>query len=735
MDLSLEGMHCASCVTTIENALTRVDGVAEASVNLATARARVRGKDLDPERLVEAVRQSGYGASPAQDRTPADDRAREETEVRDARRRTIVAGALTLPVLAISMAGIRFPGSEVVQLVLTLPVYLWAGWPFLSGMVRTLRNRTANMDTLVGLGTTAAFLLSVVGTFLPHVLPPIAHGRSGAMGSVYYEAIGVILTLVLLGRYLETRARGRTSAAIRLLLDLAPKRARLLRGGVELEVPLSDVAVGDRLRVKPGDAVPVDGRVVSGSSAVDESLVTGESLPVPKERGDRVIGGTLNGDGVLEIEATAIGSDTALARIVRMVEEAQASKPPIQRLADRVAGVFVPVVLMIAVAAWVVWYVAGPEPRAGYATYVLASVLLIACPCALGLATPTAILVGTGRGARSGILFRNADALERARAVTTVLLDKTGTVTEGKPRVTDVVPAAGQSREEVLAIAAALEKHSSHPVAAALVAAAVEGNLSLPETESFESRPGRGVEGVVGGRRSVVGNDALLRESGVDPPSDLREAADRLSASGKTPTFVAVDGRAIGLITLADREKPSSAGAIAALKARGLRVTMITGDREKTARAVAARVGVDEVFAEVLPADKALTVRQLQARGNVVAMVGDGVNDAPALAQADVGIAIGAGADVAIEAADVTLVGGSLDSVVEAIELSRATVGAIRQNLFFAFLYNVIGIPIAAGALYPATGWLLSPMIAAAAMAFSSVSVVANSLRLAARKA
>ena len=734
MDLSLEGMHCASCVTTIENALARVDGVTEASVNLATARARVRGKELDPERLVEAVRQSGYGASPAQDRTPADDRAREETEVRDARRRTIVAGALTLPVLIISMAGIRFPGSDVVQLVLTLPVYLWAGWPFLSGMVRTLRNRTANMDTLVGLGTTAAFLLSVVGTFFPHVLPPVAHGRSGAMGSVYYEAIGVILTLVLLGRYLETRARGRTSAAIRLLLDLAPKRARLLRGGVELEVPLSDVAVGDRLRVKPGDAVPVDGRVVSGSSAVDESLVTGESLPVPKEQGDRVIGGTLNGDGVLEIEATAVGSDTALARIVRMVEEAQASKPPIQRLADRVAGVFVPVVLMIAAAAWVVWYVAGPEPRAGYATYVLASVLLIACPCALGLATPTAILVGTGRGARSGTLFRNADALERARAVTTVLLDKTGTVTEGKPRVTDVVPVAGESREDVLRIAAALEKHSAHPVAAALVAAAAEENLSLPETGSFESRPGRGVEGVVGGRRAAVGNDALLRESTVDP-SDLREAADRLSAEGKTPIFVAVDGRAIGVIAVADREKPSSAGAIAALKARGLRVAMITGDREKTAKAVAARVGVDEVFAEVLPADKALSVRQLQARGDVVAMVGDGVNDAPALAQADVGIAIGAGADVAIEAADVTLVGGSLDSVVEAIELSRATVGAIRQNLFFAFLYNVIGIPIAAGALYPATGWLLSPMIAAAAMAFSSVSVVANSLRLAARKA
>jgi heavy metal translocating P-type ATPase len=725
-------MHCASCVTTIENALARVDGVTEASVNLATSRARVRGENLDPDRLVEAVRQSGYGASPAQDRTPADDLAREETEVRDARRRTVAAAALTLPVLVISMAGIRFPGSEIVQLLLTLPVYLWAGWPFLSGMVRTLRNRTANMDTLVGLGTTAAFLLSVVATFFPRALPAGPHGAG--MGSVYYEAIGVILTLILLGRLLETRARGRTSSAIRLLLDLAPKRARLLRGGVEVEVPLSQVRVGDRLHVKPGDAVPVDGRVASGRSAVDESLVTGESLPVEKTVGDRVIGGTLNGEGVLEVEATAVGSDTALARIVRLVQEAQASKPPIQKLADRVAGVFVPVVLMIAVAAWVVWYVAGPEPRAGFATYVLASVLLIACPCALGLATPTAILVGTGRGARSGILFRNAEALERARAVTTVLLDKTGTVTEGKPRVTDVVPAAGTQEDDVLRIAAALEKHSAHPVAAAVVAAAVERNLPVAGTESFESRPGRGVEGVVGGRRAAVGNAALLEEAKVDP-SPMAEASERLSGEGKTPLFVAVDGRVIGLLAVADREKPSSARAIAVLKARGLRVAMITGDQAKTAEAVAARVGVDEVFAEVLPADKALRVRELQDRGEVVAMVGDGVNDAPALAQADVGIAIGAGADVAIEAADVTLVGGSLESVAEAIELSRATLAAIRQNLLFAFLYNVIGIPIAAGALYPATGWLLSPMVAAAAMAFSSVSVVANSLRLAGRKA
>jgi len=728
IDLALEGMHCASCVTTIENGLARVPGVSEASVNLGTGRARVRGENLEPDRLVEAVRKSGYGAQLAGDHEPEEDRARAETETRDARRRTLVAAVLTVPVLAISMAGLRFRGSDYVQLALTLPVYLWAGWPFLSGMVRTLRNRTANMDTLVGLGTTAAFLLSVVATFFPRALPPTA----GAMGSVYYEAVGVILTLILLGRYLETRARSRTSSAVRLLLDLAPKKARLLRDGAEIEVPLSEVVVGDRFRVKPGDAVPVDGRVVAGRSAVDQSMVTGESLPVEKNVGDTVIGGVLNQEGVLEIEATAVGRDTVLARIAELVQEAQASKPPIQKLADRIAGVFVPAVLMIAVAAWVVWYVAGPEPRAGYATYVLASILLIACPCALGLATPTAVLVGTGRAARAGILFRDADALERARRVTTVLFDKTGTVTEGKPRVTDVVAVPGIAEGDVLATAAALEKGSAHPVASAVVATAAERGLAVPAVESFESKSGRGVHAVVGGRRAIAGNVRFLEESGVDF-APVEDAVERLSGDGKTPLLVAVDGQAIGLLAVADREKPDSARAIAALKAQGLEVAMITGDREKTAQAVAARVGVDEVIAEVLPEDKAARVKELQDRGKVVAMVGDGVNDAPALAQADVGIAIGAGADVAIESADITLVGGSLESVARAIALSRDTLAAIRQNLFFAFFYNVIGIPIAAGALYPATGWLLSPMIAAAAMAFSSVSVVANSLRLARR--
>ncbi|HSB35739.1 MAG TPA: heavy metal translocating P-type ATPase [Thermoanaerobaculia bacterium] len=724
--LAIEGMHCASCVATIEDALSAVVGVSEAAVNLATGRADVTGRGLNPRRLIEAVRSSGYEAKPAEAQEPGAAEDATALELRRVLRRTLIAAALTLPVLVVSMAEIHFPGRELALLLLTLPVYLYCGWPFLSGMVRTLRHRAANMDTLVGLGTSAAFFLSAAATLFPRTFVP-----AGA-AHVYYEAVGVIVTLVLLGRYLETRARGRTSAAIRKLLDLTPKKARLLRNGVETEVDLSEVDVGDLLRVKPGDAVPVDGTVRSGTSSVDESLVTGESVPSEKKAGDRVIGGTLNQRGVLEIEATAVGSDTALAQIVRLVGQAQASKPPIQKLADRIAGVFVPVVLAIGVACWVVWYVAGPEPRALFATVVLASVLLIACPCALGLATPTAILVGTGRGAGSGILFRNADALERARALTIVLLDKTGTVTEGKPRLTDRVVVAGTG-EEMLGLAAAIEKGSAHPLAEALVVAASEKGIPLPEVESFESKTGRGVVGSVAGHRVVVGSPHLFEEEGVDFAS-VREESERFAAEGKTPLLVASGGRTIGLLAVADKEKSTSREAVRKIRALGLKAAMVTGDRAKTARAVAARVDIEEVFAEVLPADKAAKVKELQSRGETVAMVGDGVNDAPALAQADVGIAIGAGADVAIEAADITLVGGNLESVADAIALSRATLATIRQNLFFAFLYNVIGIPVAAGVLYPLTGWLLSPMIASAAMAASSVSVVTNSLRLARRR-
>ena len=731
LTLSIQGMHCASCVNTIEKALSAVPGVEEASVNLATARAEVRGRNLDPPRLIEAVRGSGYDAKRADETAASDQDASAARETRSVLLRTVAAAALTLPVVVVSMAEIHFPGRNWVLLALTLPVYFWAGSPFLSGATRTLAHRTANMDTLIAIGTTAALALSIASTLFPQALAPAS--ANAEMGHVYYEAVGVILTLVLLGRYLETRARGKTSAAIRKLLDLAPKTARRIEGEAETEVPLASVRAGDRLRVKPGDSVPVDGVVRAGASSVDESMVTGESIPVAKAQGDRVIGGTLNGEGAFDMEATAVGSATALAQIVRLVEQAQASKPPIQKLADRISGVFVPVVLGIGVVTWVAWYVLGPEPRALFATIALASVLIIACPCALGLATPTAILVGTGRGARSGILFRNAGALEKARRITLVLLDKTGTVTEGRPRLTERVRVAGVGDEELLGLAAALEKGSAHPLAEALVAAANEKGIPLPKADAFESRTGLGVAGRVGGRRILVGSARLLESEGIDL-SPVAEEIARFSEEGKTPLLVAADGTLLGLLAVADREKPGSAAAIASLRARGLKVAMLTGDRDETARAVARRVGVPEVFSQVLPGDKAAKVRELQERGEVVAMVGDGVNDAPALAQADVGIAIGAGADVAIEASDVTLLGGSLELVATAIGLSRATLSTIRQNLLFAFLYNVLGIPIAAGVLYPVLGWMLSPMIASAAMAASSVSVVGNSLRLARRR-
>jgi Cu+-exporting ATPase len=730
MSLALRGMHCASCVTTIEKALTAVPGVEGASVNLGTGRAEVRGAGLDPGRLVAAVRASGYDAEPAAEDRPGEDEARERREARDVLRRTVAAALLTAPALVVSMSGTMFPGRNLVLLGLTLPVYLWAGAPFLSGAVRTLRRRTANMDTLIALGTTAALALSVAATFFPSAA---AAAGAGPMGPIYYEAVGVILTLVLLGRYFETRSRGRASSAVRRLLDLAPRKARRLDRGIETEVPLAEIRVGDLLRVKPGDAVPVDGVVRDGRSAVDESLVTGESLPVEKAKGDRVIGGTVNGDGVLDVEATAVGEKTALAQIARLVQAAQASKPPVQRLADRISGIFVPVVLGIAVVTWVAWYVAGPEPRALYATIAFASVLVIACPCALGLATPTAILVGTGRGARMGILFRSAEAIERARAVTLVLLDKTGTITEGSPWLTDRVHVAGVPDEELLGLAAALEAGSAHPLARAVVAAARAKGIEPPPVEGFASRTGFGVTGTVHGRRVVVGNARLLDEEHVDV-APVREDLARFASDGKTPLLVAADGRLLGVLAVADPDKPTSAPAVRRLRESGLRVAMVTGDREDTARAVAARVEIDEIHAGILPPEKAGLVESLQARGEVVAMVGDGVNDAPALAQADVGIAIGAGADVAIEASDVTLLGRDLTAVPDAIALSRATLSTIRENLAFAFVYNALGIPIAAGALYPLTGWMLSPMIASAAMAASSVSVVGNSLRLAKKR-
>jgi Cu+-exporting ATPase len=563
------------------------------------------------------------------------------------------------------------------------------------------------------------------------------------MGHVYYEAVGVILTLVLLGRYLETRARGRTGAAIRKLLDLAPKTARRIESGVEKEVPLAQVRVGEILRVKPGDAVPVDGVVRSGRSAVDESMVTGESIPVEKSPGDRVIGGTLNGEGVFEMEATAVGSETALAQIVRLVEQAQASKPPIQKLADRISGVFVPAVLGIAVVTWVAWYVVGPEPRALFATIAFASVLIIACPCALGLATPTAIMVGTGRGAEMGVLIRSGEALETAHKLTTVILDKTGTITEGKPRVTDIVT-AGYDEMALLRLAAAAERGSEHALGEAIVRESQARELDLPDVSDFEAFAGKGVRAIVEGHGVVIGTLPFMREHNIGL-GVLAEGGAALQSHAKTVVYIAIDGKAAGAIAIADTLKEGAAQAVYGLKSQGIEVVLLTGDNEATAKAIAEEVGIDHVIAEVLPDQKAAHVRALQAQGKVVAMVGDGINDAPALAQADIGIAIGTGADVAMEAADVTLMSGDPRGIATAIALSKATMRTIRQNLFWAFAYNVALIPVAAGVLYvlfqdggvpEGLRWVLgeygflNPMLAGAAMAISSVTVMGNSLRL-----
>jgi Cu+-exporting ATPase len=577
------------------------------------------------------------------------------------------------------------------------------------------------MNTLIALGTGSAYAYSVVATVAPGVFR-----RAGLVPDVYYEAVAVIIALILLGKVLETRAKGRTSAAIRRLVALQPKTARVVRDGAESDVAVAELRVGDVIVVRPGERIPVDGVVLAGRSAVDESLLTGEPLPVEKAAGDEVVGGTINGSGSLRFGATKVGRDTALAQIVRLVQEAQGQKAPIQRVSDRIAGVFVPIVVALAAAAFLAWLVFGPEPRIGYALVSFVTVLIIACPCALGLATPTAVMVGTGAGAERGVLFRGGEALELARDVGIVVLDKTGTITEGRPRVV----AAVRGDAEALCLAAALERSSEHPVGGAIVEAALERGLELPGAAQFASHGGRGVSGFVEGRRVVVGNRALLEERGIDA-SALAAGAEAAADGGRTPVYVAVDDVARELFVIDDPVKPGSAAAIAELKSLGLEVLMLTGDHERTATSVARAVAIERVIADVRPADKVAVVRRLQqeTRGRV-AMVGDGVNDAPSLAQADIGIAIGTGTDVALEASDITLVRGELSGIVTAVKLSRRTVRIIRQNLFWAFFYNVIGIPIAAGVLYPVAGLLLSPVFASAAMALSSVTVVGNSLRL-----
>jgi Cu+-exporting ATPase len=646
-------------------------------------------------------------------------------ELEDMTRRFWISAALTTPLL-VSM------GAEMVpwlQLALATPVVFWGGWPFFARGWQSVVRRHLNMFTLIALGTGTAYLYSVVATLGPGLFPLSFRGHGGGV-ALYFEPAAVIVTLVLLGQVLELRARAQTSGAIRALLALAPPTARhVADDGFEQEVPLADVRPGDRLRVRPGEKVPVDGRIVEGASAVDESMVTGESMPVDKEPGDAVTGGTVNTTGSFVREARRVGSDTLLARIVRAVGEAQRSQAPIQRLADRVAGWFVPAVIVVAAATFVVWSRLGPEPRLAHALVNAVAVLIIACPCALGLATPMAVMVGTGRGAQAGVLVREAAALESLEEVTVLLVDKTGTLTEGRPALRTVEAVGGFETSDVLRLAAGLERGSEHPLAAAIVEGAEARGIAPAAPRDFESLTGRGTKGVVDGRRVAVGNAKLLGELGVDPSASAARAA-ALREDGQTVMFVVVDGQVAGLVGVADAVKPAAREAIAALRHQGLRVVMVTGDNAATARAVGRAVGLEEIVADVLPEQKAAVVRDYQAGGARVAMAGDGINDAPALAQADVGIAMGTGTDVAIESAAVTLVKGDLRGIVRARRLARGTMRNIRQNLFFAFVYNALGVPVAAGVLYPFLGILLSPMLASAAMTFSSVSVILNALRL-----
>lgn len=658
-------------------------------------------------------------------------------ELTDMTRRFWIGLVLSLPVVALEMGGhitgldhyIGQQASNWVQMLLATPVVLWAGWPFFVRGWQSLVSRNLNMFTLIAMGTGVAWVYSMVATLAPGIFPAAFRGHDGSV-AVYFEAASVITVLVLLGQVLELRARESTSGAIRALLDLAPKTARrIMSDGTEQEVQLDTVQVGDRLRVRPGEKVPIDGIVIEGRSAVDESMVTGESMPVTKEAGATAIGGTMNQSGGLVIEAQKVGRDTMLSRIVQLVAEAQRSRAPIQRLADQVSGYFVPLVIGVAALAFIAWAIWGPEPQLSYGLVAAVAVLIIACPCALGLATPMSIMVGVGRGAQAGVLIKNAEALEHMEKVDTLVVDKTGTLTEGKPAVTAIVPAPGFAEAEVLRLSASVERASEHPLAVAIVAAADKQGISTAPVTDFDSPTGKGALGTVEGRRVVLGNKAFLAEHGIDA-APLAEQADRLREDGATAIFAGIDGKVAGAIAIADPVKTTTPDALAGLRAEGIRVVMLTGDNWTTARAVAKRLGIDEVEAEVLPDQKSAVVQRHKAAGRVVAMAGDGVNDAPALAAADVGIAMGTGTDVAMESAGVTLLKGDLTGIVRARRLSQAVMRNIRQNLFFAFIYNALGVPVAAGVLYPFFGILLSPIIAAAAMALSSVSVIGNATRL-----
>ena len=734
----IEGMSCASCAMTIENAVSKIPGVDKASVNLATEIMTVEANDsVTPEAIAKVVDGVGYSARPrgkSVEEELEEKNEKKEAHLRKMKRNLTISAIFTVPLLFIAMAdmvGIPMPAFlspmqspvsyALIQLALSLPI-VWIGRRFFVDGFKALSKGHPNMDSLVALGTSAAFLYSLYGTY--HVLEGHAHFAM----NLYYESAGVILTLITLGKYFEDVSKGKTSMAIQTLVGLAPKMATVLRDGQEVEIPVEEVQVGDLIRVKPGEKVPVDGIVTEGNSTVDESMLTGESIPVSKSVGDEVIGASLNKTGSFILKATKIGKDTALSQIIQLVEQAQGSKAPIAKLADKVSGVFVPIVIVLALVSGLAWYFLGQESWV-FALTITISVLVIACPCALGLATPTAIMVGTGKGAENGILLKSGEALEEANHVNMVVFDKTGTITNGTPVVTDVVTADNADADALIRLAASLEVASEHPLGEAIVAKAKEQGAAFDEVTNFEAIPGFGIKGHVGETLVFLGNEKWMRENGL-ANVEMNEKANRFAEQGKTPLYIGYNDAVQGLIVVADTVKESSARAIQTLHEMGIQVAMMTGDHERTAQAIAAEVGIDRVFSEVLPQDKANYVSKLQEEGYIVAMVGDGINDAPALAQAQVGIAIGTGTDVAIESADAVLMKSDLMDVPAMLKLSRATIRNIKENLFWAFAYNVIGIPFAMGVLHLFGGPLLNPMIAGAAMSFSSVSVVLNALRL-----
>jgi len=733
----IRGMSCASCVEKVQTALNHVPGVLKASVNFATEKATVEyvpGK-VSMKDLAKAVQAAGYELLEVEEGGDLVERERaaREAEFRTLKHKFLTGVSLLIPLFLLvfwdkiglsQILAFSKQANFLMQFIIQTPIQFWIGWQFYRGAWAALKHKTSDMNTLIAVGTSAAYLYSVIATFFPTFF-----AAQGLAAHVYFDTAGAIIVLILLGRLLEARAKGQTSEAIKKLIGLQPKQAVVVREGKEMEIPVEDVQIGDVIIVRPGEKIPVDGVVVEGYSSVDESMVTGESIPVEKQGGDEVIGATINKTGTFKFRTTKIGKDTVLAQIIRMVEEAQGSKPPIARMVDVIASYFVPVVIGIAIVTFIIWYVFGPEPALTYAVLNFVAVMIIACPCALGLATPTSIMVGMGKGAENGVLIRTGEALETAHTLNAVVLDKTGTITKGEPSVTDIVEADGYRGDEILRLAASAERGSEHPLGEAILQRAKADGLSLEQPTDFNAIPGHGIEATIGGRKVLLGNMKLMKERMVSIDK-MRGKVTALSRGGKTPMFVAVDGRPAGIIAVADTLKQDSKAAIDALHQLGLEVVMLTGDNKRTADAIAKQIGVDRVLAEVLPEVKAHEVKKLQAEGKKVGMVGDGINDAPALAQADVGIAIGTGTDIAMESADITLISGDLKGVVTAIALSKATIRNVKQNLFWAFAYNTILIPVAAGILFPFFGILLSPIFAAAAMGLSSITVVSNALRL-----